>query len=508
MPAMRVLYFSAHQIQAYLWRSGECTLEESFDCEAPGAAFDAYLNTHRRNLFAIVANVADEGFHHESIPFLQSRDRGVVVGRRLNQLFQNSPLSVAVSLGYEKTRRKDEKLALLGLTNPGLFDPAIKAMRAAEVKVAGIYSLPLLSSAMLERLKIATTRCLLVTVQDNTVRQTYFDGGDLVISRVAPLADSSAIGVTHAVGTEVARFQQYLLSQRTITRNDSLDIHVLLHQDLAQSAASTLQGSDQLLFHVHSLDAVAKKIGAKTDFPDSRSQALFVHLCGAAAPKHQFAPPALRKEYRLWQVSRGLFAAGVVTLACALAFAAKTYIDVLDFRNDTQARLAETAALDHRYQALVKSFPPVPIAKETLRQVVARYQAIERQTTLPQALLRDLSRALDRHPSVDVSRLEWSIGGSDGASQKLRDLASDDREVVLVEGTISIDAGGTARDLLADFEGFTAAVLGAPGEQKEVFVLQQPFDVTSSTSLRSGSGELSTQEPRKFSLALSRKVSK
>ncbi|HEY5762248.1 MAG TPA: hypothetical protein VIS73_03485, partial [Rhodocyclaceae bacterium] len=245
---MRVLYFSAHQIQAYFWRGGECTLEDTFDCEAPGAHFDAYLKTHRRSLFAVVANVADEGFHHETIPFLQSRDRAVVVSRRLNQLFQNSPLSVAVSLGYEKSRRKDEKLALLGLTNAALFDPAIKAMRAAEVKVAGIYSLPLLASAILERLKVTTTRCLLVTVQDNTIRQTYFDNGNLVISRLAPLGDSSAIGVTHAVGTEVARFQQYLLSQRTITRNDSLDVHIVLHQDLAQSAVSTLQGSEQLQF--------------------------------------------------------------------------------------------------------------------------------------------------------------------------------------------------------------------------------------------------------------------
>lgn len=508
MPAMRVLYFSAHQIQAYFWRGGECTLEDTFDCEAPGASFDGYLSTHRRSLFAIVANIADEGFHRETIPFLQARDRAVVVGRRLNQLFQNSPLSVAVSLGYEKSRRKDERLALLGLTNPGLFDPAIKAMRAAQVKIAGIYSLPLLAGAMLERLKIATTRCLLVTVQDNSVRQAYFDEGDLVISRLAPLGDSSAIGVTHAVGTEVTRFQQYLLSQRTITRNDSLDVHVVLHQDIAQSAAVTLQGNDQLQFHIHGLDAVARKIGAKAEFADSRSQALFVHLCAAAAPRHQFAPSALRKEYRLWQVSRGLFAAGVITLGCALAFAAKTWVDVTGFRADTQAKLADAAALDRRYQTVVKTFPPVPIAKETLRQVVARYQGIERETALPQALLRDLARALDSHPGVDVSRLEWSMGGAEGLSQKLPRAAADDQEVIIVDGTISAGTTGTARDLLADFETFTASVLGAPGGHKEVLVLQQPFDVTSTTSLRSGSGELSTLEPRKFTLALLRKVNK
>ena len=113
--------------------------------------FTEYLQANRKSLFAIVANVAEEGFHHEAIPFLQSRDRTVVVSRRLAQLFQGSPYTLAVSLGYEKTRRKDEKLLLLGLTNASLFESATRTIRENEIRLSGIYSLPLLSTSLLQR---------------------------------------------------------------------------------------------------------------------------------------------------------------------------------------------------------------------------------------------------------------------------------------------------------------------------------------------------------------------
>jgi hypothetical protein len=504
MPANRVLYFSAHQIQAYRWQGGSVSQEGSFDSEAPGPSFDDYLRENKRSVFSIVANVADEGFHHETIPFLQSRDRTTVVNRRLNQLFQNSPFTLAISLGYEKTRRKDEKLMLFGLTNPALFDPALKAMRAAEVRLSGIFTLPLLSGALLDRLKIPNTRCLLVSFQDHTIRQSYFDGGSLIISRLAPVSDSSSVGVTQSITAEVTRFQQYLLSQRTIGRNERLDAHVLVHSSFVQSAAGGLPGSEVLAFHLHDLEAVARKVGCRGDLPDNRSQALFAHLACAAAPRQQFAPAPLRKEFRLWQASRALFAAGVATLIAALVFAGKTWIDVRDFEEQAAAKIADATTLDSRYQGVVRTFPPVPVAKEAMRALVARYGSIEGETSLPQDMLAGIASALDRSPDVEISRIEWAVGNEGSTSQTPRD-SSGGQITLTIEGSISAGTSGTARDLLAEFERFTQNVLGPPDAGQELLVLQQPFDVTSGTSLRSGSSALSTLAPRKFTLALVRK---
>jgi hypothetical protein len=505
MPATRVLYFTAHQMVAYRWRHGECVAEGAFDSELPGTAFASYLAERRNSVFLIVANLAEEGFHHEAIPFLQSADRRTVVRRRLNQLFQGSPYTLDVSLGYEKTRRKNENILLLGLTSPLTFEPTIKALQAAEARLAAIHSLPLLSSALLARLKIAPSRCLLLTLQDNTIRQSYFDGGRLVLSRLAPLTDSSASGVVHAIGGEVGRFQQYLLSQRTIGRNDALDVHVLLHTQIAQTVAATLPGSDLLRFHVHDLATVAKALGARGDFGDSRCQALFAHMACAMPPRQQFAPPALRKEYRLWQTSRALAATGFVVLAGALLFAAKTWHEVGDRRLQAERQLAEAAAMNARYERIVATFPAVPVPKEVLRQVIGRYEILAREQRLPQDIMRELARALDQSPAVEIRRLDWAVGGDAQFAQKLPRVVGPDSEVLLVEGTIAVGSGGNARELLSAFESFTARLLGPPERGQEVLILQQPFDIASASALKSGGSTLATREARPFSLALVRK---
>lgn len=504
MPANRTLYLTPHQIHAFSWRRGHCVAEAVFDASDPGSSFSDYLQANRSSRWTLVANVPEEGFHQETIPYLQSGDRQVVVRRRLDQLFQASPFAVELSLGYEKTRRKDERLLLLGLTNPLQFDPAVRQLLAAESKVSGIYSLPLLSAALLEKLKIPLTRALLISLQDNTIRQTYFDGGRLVFSRVSPLGDSSTQGVAQSTAGEIARFQQYLLSQRMISRSDALDAHVILHGNIAQAVAATLPGHEFLRFHVHDLRAVAKQLGLESDLTDSRSQALFVHLANSAPPRKQFAPPALRKNFHLWQASRAMALAGLVGLAAAMVFSGKSWLDAIDYRSRTASRAAETGTLDSRYQSLVTTFPSVPIAKEALHQVVSGYTAIEKGSRFPRAMLGVLASAMNQHPNVELSRIDWGIG--DEMRTRIKHQMAPGSEVLLIEGTIRIDADGSARALLAEFEAFSRKILGEAALQRELLVLQQPFDVTSDSSLKSGAGELSTREPRRFSLALLQRV--
>ena len=77
----------------------------------------------------MLANVAEEGHELETIPFLQGADRKALITRKLGQHFLGSPLATAISLGYEKSKRKNEKLLLSALTNPAHFEPWLKCLR-------------------------------------------------------------------------------------------------------------------------------------------------------------------------------------------------------------------------------------------------------------------------------------------------------------------------------------------------------------------------------------------
>ena len=86
MTAHRLLYLSTHRMTAYRWRSGVLEVEGAFATNDGGhQQFSDYIKQQRRSTFALLANVAEEGFHLETIPFLQGKDRQTVITRKLGQ---------------------------------------------------------------------------------------------------------------------------------------------------------------------------------------------------------------------------------------------------------------------------------------------------------------------------------------------------------------------------------------------------------------------------------------
>jgi hypothetical protein len=78
---------------------GVLSEEGSFDAtEAGKLGFANYLAGNRKSIFSILANVSDEGFHIETIPFLRGADRTAIVRRKLGQLFFSAALTTSMSL--------------------------------------------------------------------------------------------------------------------------------------------------------------------------------------------------------------------------------------------------------------------------------------------------------------------------------------------------------------------------------------------------------------------------
>ena len=90
MTARRLIYVCAHRVTAFHWRAGELIEEGSFDATAAGQLqFAGYLAENPKSIFLLLANVAEEGFQIETIPFLRGSDRHAIVARKLGQAFFN-----------------------------------------------------------------------------------------------------------------------------------------------------------------------------------------------------------------------------------------------------------------------------------------------------------------------------------------------------------------------------------------------------------------------------------
>lgn len=506
MPAHRLLYLTQHQLLAYAWKAGHCTLEAEFAVEAAGGDFLAYLRKNGSSLFSFVANLAEEGFQVETIPFLQGRDRETVLARRLGQTFLGAPLTVAVPLGHEKNTRRNERVLLAALSNGAALEPWLQALRAAEARLAGIFSLPLLTPGLLDKLHIPKERCIFVTVQDNSVRQSFFDKGHLHFSRLAPIPNSSISGLAQLIGSEIAKLQQYLLSQRTIGRNEPLVAHVLAHPQAVQALqALALALPEHLRLQTHSVVEAGRRLGLKESFEDSRAHPLFLQMAAAFAPRQQFAPSALRKDYRLWQASRAIQAIASIGLLGTLLFAGKEWLNLQQIAQETRQQEAQAEFGERRYSDIVAAFPKLPLSQEHLRLVINRFNEVHPHDLTPIPLFKTLGAALARAPQVELTSLDWSVGGP--AEDKRAPAASTidrNKETLQVNGLINLGPNGTPRQMLTVFDGFVADL--SANASYDVAVRQQPFDTGSGSSLKSGESANTAAQTKPFSLSVSRRL--
>lgn len=500
MPARTLLYLTATKMVAYGWHAGQLVMEGAFDATTAGSEFVAYLGRRRSNLFSLLANVADEGFQVDSIPFLRARDRHAVLERKLGQFFLNAQLTTTVPLGYEKSRRKNERVLFAALTNKAMFEPWLAAIDSAEVRLEGIHSLPLVAARLMERLHAPRDRLLLLTAQDSSIRQTFFSRGHLQFSRISPLTNSSIVGLAQAIATETAKTQQYLLSQRLIARAEPLTVRVIAHPQAIPALETTCTGNETLRFEFTSLLDVAQKIGLKTPPSDSRADLVFLNTLAASPPAQQFAGAPLRKEYRLWQIGNGLRAAAAAVFVACAVLVAKSAFDLHQLGQQAAELRAAAASAEQRYHALAATFPPVPVSNDALRSITARYQEYARLLGGPAPLYAAISRALDAAPQVEIDAIDWTISEAPPKPPAQQETT----ESATIRGSLRMARNSNPRELLRTFEGFVAA-LKANG-QLTVTIKQQPFDVGSEKLLKSSDSARDSDAPKIFDITVSRRI--
>ena len=503
MKNSRLLYLDAHQLTACRWRSGELTNEAVFTSSAEGLQqFGAYLDQHQRSVFSLLANVAEEGFQIETIPFLRGADRQAIIRRKLGQLFFNAALTTSLSLGHEKSRRKDERVLLAALTNRAFFAPWLDAIAKAGVALSGIYSLPLLAPSLLRRLGIDDEPCLLLTIQDQSIRQSYLEKGELCFSRLTPLRNNSIAGIAQSFCAEAQKLLQYLVSQRLIARQQSITAHLLAHPSAFKAIAQSCSDSATIRYQVLDIEDCAKKTGLRMAPQATHCEALFLNLLASAPPRAQFANEAQLHDHQLRQIRSALYGASAATLAGCLLFAGAQRFETLALNQQTALLSSEASLARSRYAEIVKTFPPIPTDHQTLRRVIDRYLALEKQDATPDGLYRAISRALNDSPAVELDRIDWQVDGIDTAAPQGPDQAAS--ETAIVRGTLKLGANASARQLLAAFNVLVESLKANP--KLQVSVLQRPFDIESAKSLKGSDIADQDHQPRSFALQLSRKI--
>lgn len=467
-----------------------------FDSNESGVGdFAVWLANNPRGLHTLVVDLPEEGFQYETVPHVSWGDRNALLGRKLGQFFAGSPYATAISLGRERSGRRDERVLFVALTRPLLIEPWMRALRQREAAISALYSVPLLTQRLLAALPIdeQVTRGLIVTFSRSGMRQTFFDGKQLRFSRLCPAPEGPFHTWGPACLRETHKTWQYLNAQRWTLRDEMLPVWVLLERADFEPILAALDTPEPIVFHPVDLNALTQHHAGTPPAEGSDSRPLMLQLALRQARGPQLAPPAERQVYRLWQVRGAITAVGILGGASLAMWALKYFVEANALAHQTVRLYHQRESIDRRYQELLSTLPGIPTSLDDLQRVVARLDRIAADQTNPGSVLLPLSHALDKFPDIELRRIDWQKedppvrpGASPGGAETGRPGAT--RYIALVEATLPLSAASEPRAAMTRIREFAADLRNrAPGS--EMVLPRMPFDAAPDKTLRSEAGE-------------------
>ena len=509
-----ILYLSAEEHSLYRAERTGLELEGRFGTDEAGLnAFRDYLRGARGALFAVLADLAGEDFHEEQIPYVRGADRETLLGRRLAQRYRDTRLAAALSLGQVLTpERRNERVLLASFTNTQQLSQWLDALEEAGTRLAGVYSAPLVAPALASALGARDSRVLVVSANRAGLRQCYVENGRLRFARLERTGELAPEALGRFVRSETQRLVQYLVTLRALSR-EAGPMPALVIAPPGQRAAfeQALHSDARLTFRTIDYADALRAVKLRRPPEGAGPEALFVHLAAQKPPREQFANRDERRRYLLWQLQRGIVAAGAAAFCLCALFGGSRWLDVLSVRSATaeQRELARTAA--QQYARITSSFPVTDTSTENLKAAVVEFRRIAERASSPELAFIHISRVLQKFPQIELEALRWSVGKpGELRLPTARAQASASAEpvdtLVLVEisGRVNATQRNDYRAITGQVQRFAGALVG---EGYELVRTQLPFDVTSEGVLTGdiGSSAESGEAPR-FTVVLGRRL--
>src|SRR6185295_18040268 len=132
------------------------------------------------------------------------------------------------------------------------------------------------------------------------------------------------------------------------------------------------------------------------------AEALFLHLAAVHPPREQFASRQDRRRYLVWQLQRGLVAAGAAGLTACVLYGGWMGLEILTMRDRAAQQQREGRAAAEQYERITAAFPVTQTSSENLKVAVVEFRRIAERSASPEAALVHLSQVLARFPQFDI----------------------------------------------------------------------------------------------------------
>ena len=520
------LYLTNTRLVSITARGKRIAMRREFAVSGAGAAeFERYLAGLANVPTHVFTDLAEEDFRLDTIPHVGARDRDAVMGRKLAQMFRNTPYRHAQLQGREVDGRRDDRVLYTAVANPEVLRPWLDAIERLKVPLAGIHSAAVFSAVLLEELDLLFPHALLVTfTPGEAMRQTYFRDREMKFSRLTPVDLEPGQSLGTMIAEETTRTWQYLDSLRHFGPEDRLEVCIVVHPSERAAVQPVLRDFAQIQYRVLDIEQVAAKLALSPPPLGSTAEEVLVHLFLMRPARNHFASTEQRRYATLRRARLTLNRLGAAVLAASLGWAGYNVARVFQASEADERVTQEIATLQRQHEEVMRDMPSFGVGGATMRDAVTFYNSAIRPFPTITDFVRAVSGVLTQHPEVRLNQLAWQATDDPKSvtlpaplpvrgSPPVKALAKADAaqappaepanpafaggryEVALLEGTVRV-AHNDFRAALGEVERLAGDIAKLEGFRADV--LESPLDTRPSIALqgRLAAPEPATMEPR------------
>ena len=410
--ARRALLIGAGQAAVYEWRDNVAVRRAVFEAGEEGRqGFRRYLAETPGIPFYLLVDVADEEYRQDTVPHLSRRDRQALLERKAARLFKDTGYCFFRVTGRETTGRRDDRVLLSALANPGVVRQWVAILDEARTPLAGICSLPLFSGQLLKVVAGRDDGCrLLVSMQGvSGLRQTCFDNGDLRFSRLVQTSRAEHESLSEMIGDEVEKVLRYLDSRRADAPAGPVHVHFLFAGNLLQELKTVLKQQDSVTYHFYDLRELAGENACSKPVSEPYGDTYFMQQLLRLRPGNVYAGVAERRWLFLGRLRAGVAAAGFAMLLGSAGLSAlNVYGGIVLYLGGKTAE-EETHRYAAEYELARKRLPETPVEPSDLKTAVMIADSLAQNKTSPIDMVTVLGHSLHGFPAIRLSRMSWRV---------------------------------------------------------------------------------------------------
>ena len=416
----RIFYYSGYRLTVFHWQNEKCIAYYVFNPGEEGLEkFKTYLLATDNTPVRILVDLIEEDFKKETIPHVGTSDRQSIVNRLIDRHYRKSKDYVHYNVvDREKSGRKDDVLLYSVLSNPEILELWLKPIQECNISVSGIWSLPLLSDKLFNKIDNETKNVLLVSQQvPSNLRQTFIKKGRFESSRSAVVNLEDATIGEH-IALEVEQTIRFLSNQRHIGFDEKIQVHVICRETDINEIQSRCIDSAMRSFHYHKLDAVTDILGCDTQTVENvsskiieYSNGIYSYICASLIiPVGHYGNRSLFSKFYEQLFSKTLYTSSVTMLLIALvmSFSYLSESEILDKESATLK--SQTNGVNNDYERTLAKLSPKLAKTQLMQSSVLLTEKIQQTKILsPQNFMVDISRILSRSGMFDteITKIIW-----------------------------------------------------------------------------------------------------